>query len=225
MRNWRRASAPQPAFSMPGGEGGNPFHKVSLPPCKDCVTVTAMTALPRRTPRGDLLASLPKGGVCAEIGTWRGNFAAEILGIKQPERIYLVDPWRFMDRFPGRWYGGADAKNQSDMDEIAAAVERRFSGDDRVLVRRMTSGEFFEAHQAERFDWVYIDGDHSEEAVYADLSAAWPLIRPGGILSGDDYYWTEAGRRPVAAAVERFKSDVGLEPDLLAGQFSFPKPA
>lgn len=184
-----------------------------------------MTASPPQATRGDFLASLPKGGVCAEIGTWRGKFAAEILRIKQPERLYLVDPWRFMGRFPHRWYGGAQAKTQADMDEIAAAVERLFSGDDRVVVRRMTSGEFFEAHQAERFDWVYIDGDHSEEAVYADLTAAWPLIRPGGILSGDDYFWTEAKRQPVAAAVQRFAADVGVDPDLLAGQFSFPKPA
>lgn len=180
--------------------------------------------LPHRTARGDLLKSLPKGGVCAEIGTWRGDYAAEILRIKQPERIYLVDPWRFVSSFPGRWYGGAEAKNQSDMDEIAAAVERRFSKDNRVLVRRMTSGEFFEAHQAERFDWVYIDGDHSEEAVYADLSAAWPLVRPGGILSGDDYFWTESGRKPVAAAVQRFGADIGIDPDINGGQFSFFKP-
>lgn len=196
-----------------------------MPPREDCGTVAAMTALPRRVARGDLLRSLPKGGVCAEIGTWRGDFAAEILRIKQPDRIYLVDPWRFMGRFPGRWYGGAEARSQSDMDEIAAAVERRFAEDSRVLVRRMTSGEFFEAHQAERFDWVYIDGDHSEEAVYADLSAAWPLVRPGGILSGDDYFWTEAERRPVAAAVQRFEGDVGIDPDIHGGQFSFSKPA
>lgn len=183
-----------------------------------------MTGLPRRITRVDFLKSLPTGGVCAEIGTWRGGFAAEILRIKQPERIYLVDPWRFVSRFPTRWYGGVKAKDQSDMDEIAAAVERRFSKDNRVLVRRMTSGEFFEAHQAERFDWVYIDGDHSEEAAYADLSAAWPLVRAGGILSGDDYFWTEAGRRPVAAAVQRFGADVGIDPDIQGGQFSFFKP-
>jgi predicted O-methyltransferase YrrM len=36
------------------------------------------------------------------------------------------------------------------------------------------------------FDLIYIDGDHSYGAVRHDIEAALPLLKPGGILCGDD---------------------------------------
>ena len=37
------------------------------------------------------------------------------------------------------------------------------------------------------FDAIYIDASHEYEDVRADLAAWWPLVRPGGVLFGDDY--------------------------------------
>ena len=37
-------------------------------------------------------------------------------------------------------------------------------------------------------DVMHLDGGHDFESVSADLRAWWPLIRPGGILIGDDYH-------------------------------------
>jgi len=37
------------------------------------------------------------------------------------------------------------------------------------------------------FDFVYIDADHTEDAVYKDLNAWWSKVRPGGVLAGHDY--------------------------------------
>ena len=37
------------------------------------------------------------------------------------------------------------------------------------------------------FNWVYIDADHSYEAVKADLAACRAVLKPGGILAGHDY--------------------------------------
>ena len=34
---------------------------------------------------------------------------------------------------------------------------------------------------------VFIDADHTYEAVRGDLTAWWPLVRPGGFLAGHDY--------------------------------------
>jgi len=36
-------------------------------------------------------------------------------------------------------------------------------------------------------DFVFIDAEHSYEAVRADISAWWPKLRPGGMLIGHDY--------------------------------------
>ena len=39
-----------------------------------------------------------------------------------------------------------------------------------------------DADEWRRFDLAFIDGDHSEEAVLADLRAVIPLLRPGGLI-------------------------------------------
>ena len=37
------------------------------------------------------------------------------------------------------------------------------------------------------FDWVYLDALHTRDAVLGDLQAWWTALRPGGLLTGDDY--------------------------------------
>lgn len=37
------------------------------------------------------------------------------------------------------------------------------------------------------FDFVYIDADHTYEAVKADIAAWWPKVRVGGTIGGHDY--------------------------------------
>ena len=55
------------------------------------------------------------------------------------------------------------------------------------------------------FDWVYIDGDHSRDAVTDDLEAWSAKVKSGGLISGDDYFWRdESGRKSVKEAVDGF---------------------
>lgn len=51
----------------------------------------------------------------------------------------------------------------------------------------------------ESADFVFIDACHAEEAVYADIAAWWPVVKPGGVLAGHDY-----GYESVSRAVRRF---------------------
>jgi len=173
--------------------------------------------------RESFLRDLPKGGICAEIGVWRGDFAEQMLRIVQPKQLHLVDPWEFMPSEPLRWYGGALAKSQANMDDIALAVQTRFRDDPRVTIHRVSSMAFF-SDRNEPLDLVYIDGDHSFEAVYADLHGAWPLIRPGGILGGDDYHLVQKGRQAVREAADQFSAEVGIRVVVNYGQFIFKKP-
>jgi predicted O-methyltransferase YrrM len=56
-------------------------------------------------------------------------------------------------------------------------------------------------------DLVFLDGDHEEASVRRDLIGYWPLVRPGGVLCGDDFSPAFPG---VQLAVERFAEDRGL---------------
>lgn len=67
------------------------------------------------------------------------------------------------------------------------------------------------------FDFIYIDADHTEEAVYSDLCAWWSKLRCGGILSGHDYCECILNRSDddvqfgVIPAVNRFVAENNLQ--------------
>jgi len=152
---------------------------------------------------------------------WKGDFSAQILSTLKPRELHLIDPWEFRPTFPNRWYGGAKAAGQSDMDAIHAGVVSRFRGQKAVRIHRMTSLSAAERFPNESLDWVYIDGDHSHDAVKADLIAWFPKIRIGGALAGDDYDWLdEAGAPSVQRAVEEVLSEWRMGPaEVDGGQY------
>jgi len=61
-------------------------------------------------------------------------------------------------------------------------------------------------YEDESLDFVFIDADHSEAAVYSDLCAWYPKIKKNGIIAGHDY--DVSGKATgVYAAVKRFFED------------------
>lgn len=132
----------------------------------------------KNNPGASLVAQLiAHGSIGVEIGVWAGDSSAEFL--ERTARLHLVDPW------PGR-------------DEQYLSVVKRFEGA-AVTVHRMTSARFFDTF-AEKVDWVYIDGLHDYESVKADLIGAASILRPGGVIYGDDY----GKKGGVAEAVDEF---------------------
>ena len=180
----------------------------------------------RQAARSELLNRMPKHAVCAEIGVWRGKFSNQILQVTEPAELHLVDPWEFMPHLPLRGYGGRTAQDQEYMDGMARQIATMFSADARVSIHRMRSEAFFRTIGDKRFDWIYVDGDHRYEAVLADLSGSWSLIRSGGFLAGDDFLFNKTEERdmPVKRAVERFSRECGVPFDLVGKQFYFCKP-
>jgi len=124
---------------------------VLIDPCPRCSYVK---------PRDFLLAMMPVGGVCAEIGVWRGNFSKRILSVTQPSKLYLIDPWMFQPSFGDSAFGGTVVKNQTEMDRMHADVADAFRGDGRVEIIRATSEAALDVFADGFLDWVYIDGNH-----------------------------------------------------------------
>ena len=56
--------------------------------------------------RRRLLDRMPQGGVCAEIGVWKGDFSDLILRYANPKSLHLIDPWLFQPQYTERMYGG-----------------------------------------------------------------------------------------------------------------------
>lgn len=40
-----------------------------------------------------------------------------------------------------------------------------------------------------KFDFVYVDADHTTVGVILDAELSWPLLKSGGIMAFDDYNW------------------------------------
>lgn len=55
---------------------------------------------------------------------------------------------------------------------------------------------------SESFDFVYVDAGHTSFEVLQDISLAWPLLRPGGVMVLDDYlfaHWLPVHQTPRVA--------------------------
>jgi predicted O-methyltransferase YrrM len=66
-------------------------------------------------------------------------------------------------------------------------------------------------------DAIYIDAGHEEEEVRADMALYYELLRPGGVLIGDDYHSRWSG---VVRAVDGFAARRRLEVTLLGAKRS-----
>lgn len=73
-------------------------------------------------------------------------------------------------------------------------------------------------------DMVYVDAGHEEHEVFFDTSGYWKILRPGGIMFGDDY---SSHLHGVKKAVDRFRSEHELDLDLRDddNKWIFRKPA
>jgi hypothetical protein len=75
-----------------------------------------------------------------------------------------------------------------------------------------------------RPDVIHIDGGHEYASVKSDLNAWWSLIRPGGLLIGDDYY-ESGGWAGVKQAIDEFCAENNVRLEATGGKCRVRKPA
>ena len=158
------------------------------------------------TDRRSLMASLPKGGIGAEIGVSEGLFSEVLLEVCEPRRLWLVDPWVHITSEALR----EDASNvcQEGQESRYNQVQQRLGVRMGVDIFRAFSLDAAKTFIDECFDWIYIDADHTQAG--ADAEAWWPKVKSGGWLTGHDY--TIAGEHiTVKTQIDEFVARHGLE--------------
>jgi len=134
-----------------------------------------------------------------EVGTDRGHFARQLLSTSSwTGMLWCIDPY-----LP---YDGMNWNREADL-AMAVAVLAPFVP--RVRIVRATSEEWIRVAQEwlPHIGFVYIDGDHTREAVARDIATWWPILKPGGILAGHDFCPPYAG---VQEAVTQFAEENDL---------------
>lgn len=128
-----------------------------------------------------LLGKLNAENIC-EVGVKEGGNFKTLL-VPCVKKAVAIDIW-----------SETGIRSQNDdscsLDHLDAQYKNMLSlalKDSRVQVIKDFSLNACQQFNDSYFDFVYIDADHTESAVYADLCAWWSKVKPGGILSGHDY--------------------------------------
>jgi len=166
--------------------------------------------------RGDeILARLRIDRPCrgAEIGVLAGRLSAFLLRHAPRLHLVMVDRWAeppadssyatsgdgLVGRPAERW----ELDRQRAMAETAFASDRRtvLRGDSVEMAGQVADGSL---------DFVFLDGDHSEAGVLADLRAWAPKVRPGGWIGGHDIDNPAGPRWGARSAIEKSCDETGI---------------
>lgn len=135
---------------------------------------------------GRLLAKYAQGKKVLEVGSYKGRSTIWMARVAQS--VFAVDTWD----------GRCTPTPQDTLPEFLANLQKynvadkvTAGGGTLAMVRKgqtqhPTLGEF-ENPDFGPFDLIFIDGDHSEEGVKADIEESLSLLAPGGLMAFHDY--------------------------------------
>ena len=142
-------------------------------------------------------------GAMAELGVFRGEFAAAMNALLPERRLYLFDTFAGFDPAEDAPEGLAAAHENAS----AEAVLRRLPHVERAIVRAGLFPETAAGLEGETFALVSLDAD-LEESTLAGLRWFVPRMAGGGYLLLHD--WNHPGLPGVRAAVERYEAETGI---------------
>lgn len=155
---------------------------------------------------GWLVGLLPASPQILEIGSWVGmsavNFCEHLASNRKSGAVWCIDAW-----VP---YLEPNSSSVSDIMNTAATngeALKAFIENTKGLpvhILRGKSSDVCPMLADHRFDLVYIDGAHDYESVRHDIRQAKRLVKPGGIICGDDMEF------PIDQA-ENYRSVANLE--------------
>lgn len=187
-----------------------------------------MMGKPRNSESHFIIPHIPEGTVGAEIGVWMGHTAESIIKKKKPAHLHLVDPWsvepykqqvknehRSYENYLAKYSKVTGSSTEEGFaahyDKVHASVVKRLGSMHNVTIHRKWSKDFFDTFE-DKLDWIYIDGDHTYEGCYADLTGCMKIMKPGSFIFGDDYPWAKTKGKPgVLQAVDQFIQETGFE--------------
>jgi hypothetical protein len=146
-----------------------------------------------------------------EIGVCRGENIIKIIeSCKKIKTIDGVDPYKpYHD--PNGGLGEVEIKK---MFEVCEKNLKEY-GQNKINLHVMTSIEFSHKVPNQHYDYIFIDGDHSQEEVYKDMVSWYPKLKTNGIFSGHDIHLQE-----VQKALRNFMIENNIKKNVYTCQHS-----
>lgn len=136
-------------------------------------------------------AELPDGAHIVEVGGFKGKsasfLATEIANSGKRITFDVVDTW----------LGSPEHRDDPDVRDgrlFATFLANTAPVSEYIRPIQQASVEAAATYPDESLDAVFLDGDHSTQAVVDDCQAWWPKIKRGGILAGHDRDWPTVAR-------------------------------
>lgn len=113
-----------------------------------------------------------------EIGSWLGAGSTQILA-KHAKRLVCVDHWKGNDN-------SAHQKIAKQVDPQTIFLENTRQFSDNIVAIRSSSSAIGELLADNKFDFIFIDGDHRYHQTIEDIDNCLSKVKPGGIIAGHD---------------------------------------
>jgi len=159
----------------------------------------------------------PHAAVAVEVGVLSGRLSEYLLSKHKTLHLLMVDNWEASENQPEHYKATGDGSAFSKAS--AMALSRKRAGEKTWRFRKRRTIIPRASVEAARYvkdascDLVFIDADHSEEAVASDLAAWERKVKPGGYLGGHDFGNPANGKdfSGVKRAVERWANGREIE--------------
>lgn len=136
-----------------------------------------------------------------EIGCWKGDTTKELAQVF--DTVTCVDPWddEYVKGHPNFSHMDSSAwVNQYQMFQKNTVLQRN-----RIIEKRGYSQQVLPNLPESSFDFIYVDGDHSEQTVDFDAKESFRVAKKGAQIVFDDYYWNGKDNSPgPEKAIDRF---------------------
>lgn len=139
-------------------------------------------------------------GVGVEVGCERFNFGSHIREHWNGKLQVEVDAWTVNENYKQSRERHLQSRQQA-LENIGRATKpveliEKWSKDAARYIAELSEDSQIKRVWDGGLDWVYLDADHSHQAVSEDIALWYPLLKSGGLFCGHDYVpdgWLRAG--------------------------------
>lgn len=135
----------------------------------------------------DIVSKTTEPSEFVEVGAWMGassNYmATQIKEAGKPIHFTTIDTWKGTDDEDIH----QDIVGKFNGDIFYEFMENTVLSNNKIDCIKDTSENAAKLYQNNSIDFIMLDGGHSYEAVTDDIKTWYPKVKPGGIISGDDY--------------------------------------